>query len=108
MGGGGVGGWGVGPPRDEWTVDKDWRAHKAQGIVHRWKSNLNLIKKDTKICDWDPYNAVIISEFDGKVSHGDPIKLVAQFDVPTLDLYSERIQIFICMRLKCSSLAIYF
>ena len=24
-------------------------------------------------------------EFDGKLSHGDPIKLVAQFDVPTAE-----------------------
>jgi len=29
------------------------------------------ITKGTKICDWDPYNAVIISEFDGKVEFSD-------------------------------------
>ena len=29
------------------------------------------VKKGTKICDWDPYNAVIISEFDGKISFQD-------------------------------------
>jgi DNA-directed RNA polymerase subunit beta' len=29
------------------------------------------ITKGTKICDWDPYNAVIISEFDGKVEYSD-------------------------------------
>ena len=29
------------------------------------------VKKGTKICDWDPYNAVIISEFDGKVAFQD-------------------------------------
>jgi DNA-directed RNA polymerase subunit beta' len=29
------------------------------------------VKKGTKICDWDPYNAVIISEFDGKVVFQD-------------------------------------
>ena len=29
------------------------------------------VKKGTKICDWDPYNAVIISEFDGKIVFQD-------------------------------------
>ena len=29
------------------------------------------VKKGTKICDWDPYNAVIVSEFDGKVVFKD-------------------------------------
>ena len=29
------------------------------------------VNKGTKICDWDPYNAVIISEFDGKISFQD-------------------------------------
>ena len=31
----------------------------------------NKVKKGTKICDWDPYNAVIISEFDGKIAFQD-------------------------------------
>jgi len=26
------------------------------------------IKKDDQLCNWDPYNAVILSEFDGKIS----------------------------------------
>ena len=30
-------------------------------------------------------------EFDGKLSHGDPIKLVAQFEVPTADEREARI-----------------
>ena len=29
------------------------------------------VKEGTKICDWDPYNAVIISEFEGKVVFKD-------------------------------------
>tara|TARA_B100000963_G_scaffold101866_1_gene88152 strand:+ start:2086 stop:6381 length:4296 start_codon:yes stop_codon:yes gene_type:complete len=29
------------------------------------------VKKGTKICDWDPYNAVIISEYDGKINFQD-------------------------------------
>ena len=29
------------------------------------------VKKGTKICDWDPYNAVIISEYDGKIDFQD-------------------------------------
>ncbi len=32
------------------------------------------VKKGTKICDWDPYNAVIISEFDGTVAFNDIIE----------------------------------
>jgi len=29
------------------------------------------IKKDTVICEWDPYNGVIINEFNGRVSYDD-------------------------------------
>lgn len=29
------------------------------------------VKKGTKICDWDPYNAVILTEVDGKVVFND-------------------------------------
>ena len=29
------------------------------------------IKKGAMICDWDPYNAVIISEIDGKIGYTD-------------------------------------
>ena len=29
------------------------------------------VKKGTKICDWDPYNAIIVSEFEGKVIFKD-------------------------------------
>jgi DNA-directed RNA polymerase subunit beta' len=31
------------------------------------------IKKDTTICEWDPYNGVIINEFNGRVSYSDLI-----------------------------------
>ncbi len=31
------------------------------------------IKKDTVICEWDPYNGVIINEFNGRVSYSDLI-----------------------------------
>jgi DNA-directed RNA polymerase subunit beta' len=31
------------------------------------------IKKDTIICEWDPYNGVIINEFNGRVSYSDLI-----------------------------------
>jgi hypothetical protein len=31
-------------------------------------------------------------EFDGKVSHGDPIQLVAQFDVPTMEERQSKIE----------------
>ena len=33
--------------------------------------NKRKIEKGTLICDWDPYNSVIISEFDGKVEFKD-------------------------------------
>jgi DNA-directed RNA polymerase subunit beta' len=33
--------------------------------------NGSEIKKDTVICEWDPYNGVIITEFDGAVSYRD-------------------------------------
>ena len=33
--------------------------------------NGGKIKKGTLICDWDPYNAVIISEIDGKIGYND-------------------------------------
>jgi DNA-directed RNA polymerase subunit beta' len=33
--------------------------------------NGSEIKKDSVICEWDPYNGVIITEFDGLVSYGD-------------------------------------
>ena len=28
----------------------------------------DLVKKGDLVCEWDPYNAVIISEYDGKVA----------------------------------------
>jgi DNA-directed RNA polymerase subunit beta' len=31
------------------------------------------IKKDTVICEWDPYNGVIVNEFHGRVSYSDLI-----------------------------------
>jgi len=34
------------------------------------------IKKDTLICEWDPYNGVIITEFNGTVSYRDLIDSV--------------------------------
>lgn len=37
-------------------------------------TNGQEIKKGTKICEWDPYNAVIISEYDGKISFSGVIE----------------------------------
>ena len=31
------------------------------------------IKKDTVLCEWDPYNGVIVNEFNGRVSYSDLI-----------------------------------
>ena len=33
-----------------------------------YKKNGDKVKKDELICDWDPLNAVIVSEVDGKVA----------------------------------------
>jgi DNA-directed RNA polymerase subunit beta' len=35
------------------------------------------IKKDDKICSWDPYNAVILTDLDGKVEFADLIEGVS-------------------------------
>jgi len=32
------------------------------------------VKKGAKICDWDPYNAIIVSEFEGKVVFKDIVE----------------------------------
>jgi len=32
-----------------------------------FKKSGDKVKKDDKICKWDPYNAVILTEFDGKI-----------------------------------------
>jgi len=36
--------------------------------------NGDMIKKDDKICDWDPFNALILSEVTGKVTYEDIIE----------------------------------
>lgn len=34
----------------------------------------DTVKKGDLICEWDPYNAVIISEYDGKVAFENVIE----------------------------------
>jgi DNA-directed RNA polymerase subunit beta' len=41
--------------------------HVPYGAILKVK-NGGKVKKDDELCFWDPYNAVIMSEFDGKVS----------------------------------------
>ena len=36
-----------------------------------YAENGKNIKKGAMICDWDPYNAVIVSEIDGKIGYTD-------------------------------------
>ena len=38
--------------------------------------NGDLVKKDSLICDWDPYNALIISEVSGKIAFEDIVENV--------------------------------
>ncbi len=38
-------------------------------MVRQFFKNGDKVKKDTVICQWDPYNGVIISEFSGKVRY---------------------------------------
>ncbi len=38
--------------------------------------NGDLVKKDSLICDWDPYNALIISEVTGKIAFEDIVENV--------------------------------
>lgn len=42
--------------------------------AHLFVTSKDIIKKDTVICEWDPFDAVIISEFDGKVVFSNLIK----------------------------------
>jgi DNA-directed RNA polymerase subunit beta' len=51
-----------------------------------YKNDGDTIKKGDMVCDWDPYNAVIISEFDGKVAFENVIEGVTyreEFDEQT-------------------------
>jgi DNA-directed RNA polymerase subunit beta' len=45
-------------------------SHVPYGAVINIKDG-SLIKKDEKICEWDAYNAVILTEFDGTVEFED-------------------------------------
>ena len=55
-------------------IDKDSSSILAShiipygAIIYIKKGN---VKKDDKICEWDPYNALIISEIDGSISFND-------------------------------------
>ena len=40
----------------------------------------DLVKKGDLVCEWDPYNAVIISEYDGKVAFENVIEGVTYRD----------------------------
>ena len=61
-----------------------------QVYVHHYKKHKRRTKDPTKFKVF-VNNVGDLLEFDGKVSHGDPIKLVAQFDVPTMEQRQSRI-----------------
>ena len=62
-----------------------------QVYVHHYKKHKKRRTKDPTKFKVIVNNVGELLEFDGKVSHGDPIKLVAQFDVPTSEQRQSRI-----------------
>ena len=62
-----------------------------QVYVHHYKKHKKRRTKDPTKFKVIVNNVGDLLEFDGKVSHGDPIKLVAQFDVPTMEQRQSRI-----------------
>ena len=62
-----------------------------QVYVHHYKKHKKRRTKDPTKFKVIINNVGELLEFDGKVSHGDPIKLVAQFDVPTSEQRQSRI-----------------
>lgn len=62
-----------------------------QVYVHHYKKHKKRRTKDPTKFKVIVNNVGELLEFDGQLSHGDPIKLVAQFDVPTSEERQSRI-----------------
>ncbi|XXS36609.1 MAG: DNA-directed RNA polymerase subunit beta' [Candidatus Karelsulcia muelleri] len=64
-------------------------------------SNKQLVKKNDTICSWDPYNAVIIAEFTGKIIYSniekyeqkEKVILKTQGKTPTLKIVNKKNEI---------------
>ena len=72
-------------------ADETAQPGEYQVYVHHYKKHKKRRTKDPTKFKVIVNNVGELLEFDGKLSHGDPIKLVAQFDVPTSDERQARI-----------------
>ena len=54
--------------------------HNLQYGSTLYMNDGDLVKKGDLICEWDPYNAVIISEYDGKIAFENVIENVTYRD----------------------------
>ena len=54
--------------------------HNLQYGSTLYMNDDDLVKKGDLICEWDPYNAVIISEYDGKIAFENVIENVTYRD----------------------------
>ncbi|WP_457766231.1 DNA-directed RNA polymerase subunit beta' [Candidatus Karelsulcia muelleri] len=82
--------------------------HKDQVILMKKKIpygaklyvyNKQLVKKNDIICSWDPYNAVIIAEFTGKIRYSNieiddlKEKVISERKTPTLKIVNKKNEI---------------
>ena len=72
-------------------ADETAQPGEYQVYVHHYKKHKKRRTKDPTKFKVIVNNVGELLEFDGKLSHGDPIKLVAQFEVPTTDERQARI-----------------
>ena len=71
--------------------DNTAQSGEYQVYVHHYKKHKKRRTKDPTKFKVIVNNIGELLEFDGKLSHGDPIKLVAQFEVPTAEERQQRI-----------------
>ena len=72
-------------------ADETAQPGEYQVYVHHYKKHKKRRTKDPTKFKVIVNNVGELLEFDGRLSHGDPIKLVAQFEVPTTDERQARI-----------------
>ena len=72
-------------------ADETAQPGEYQVYVHHYKKHKKRRTKDPTKFKVIVNNVGELLEFDGKLSHGDPIKLVAQFDVPTAEQRQSKI-----------------
>jgi hypothetical protein len=72
--------------------DETAQPGEYQVYVHHYKKHKKRRTKDPTKFKVIVNNVGELLEFDGKVSHGDPIQLVAQFEVPTMEERQSKIE----------------